>query len=210
MARGKRPAPFRTRKLSLSAPMVLPRERGGRVGRRRTSTPLKGPHHTGAGPSGIPGPPPDESDRPRRGTRILSGRTGAASSRRPAAEVRGTTRRRWNRWSVAPVRATWLTHGRTSVRAPPMSGGPTRAPVPARAGTAAAVLRRRACPPAAGAGAAAQPPGGHGDRHGPRPRGGARRGPGGRADAVGPHRADPRRRDGRRPRAARGGAGGGD
>src|SRR3954465_12936520 len=36
MARGKRPVPFRTRKLSLSAPMVLPWRRGGRVGRRRT------------------------------------------------------------------------------------------------------------------------------------------------------------------------------
>src|SRR4051794_5083026 len=37
MARGKRPVPFRTRKLSLSAPMVLPWRRGGRVGRPRTS-----------------------------------------------------------------------------------------------------------------------------------------------------------------------------
>src|SRR4051794_17660844 len=37
MARGKRPDPFRTRKLSLPAPMVLPRRRGGRVGRRRTT-----------------------------------------------------------------------------------------------------------------------------------------------------------------------------
>src|SRR4051812_14045554 len=36
MARGKRPVSFRTRKLSLSAPMVLPWRRGGRVGRRRT------------------------------------------------------------------------------------------------------------------------------------------------------------------------------
>src|SRR4051794_10661307 len=36
MARGKRPVTFRTRKLSLSAPMVLPWGRGGRVGRRRT------------------------------------------------------------------------------------------------------------------------------------------------------------------------------
>src|SRR5687767_5102851 len=37
MARGKRPVTFRTRKLSLSAPMVLPWRRGGRVGRRRTT-----------------------------------------------------------------------------------------------------------------------------------------------------------------------------
>src|SRR3954469_10407666 len=37
IATGKRPAPFRTRKLSPSAPMVLPGRPGGRVGRRRTS-----------------------------------------------------------------------------------------------------------------------------------------------------------------------------
>src|SRR6476659_10739981 len=43
MARGKRPVSFRTRKLSLSAPMVLPRGRGGRVGRRRTTIPEGAP-----------------------------------------------------------------------------------------------------------------------------------------------------------------------
>src|SRR5688500_8065564 len=43
MARGKRPVPFRTRKLSLSAPMVLPWRRGGRVGRRRTTIPEGAP-----------------------------------------------------------------------------------------------------------------------------------------------------------------------
>ena len=42
MARGKRPVPFRTRKLSLSAPMVLPWRRGGRVGRRRTTITERG------------------------------------------------------------------------------------------------------------------------------------------------------------------------
>src|ERR671932_35678 len=41
MAGGKRPVPFRTRKLSLSAPMVLLRRRSGRVGRRRTTTPRR-------------------------------------------------------------------------------------------------------------------------------------------------------------------------
>ncbi len=35
IAEGKHPVPFRTRKLSPLAPMVLPRRRGGRVGRRR-------------------------------------------------------------------------------------------------------------------------------------------------------------------------------
>src|SRR5829696_6231613 len=39
MAKGKHPAPFRTRKLSLSAPMVLHGGPCGRLGRRRTFTP---------------------------------------------------------------------------------------------------------------------------------------------------------------------------
>src|SRR5215213_659661 len=43
MARGKRPVTFRTRKLSLSAPMVLPWRRRGRVGRRRTTIPERAP-----------------------------------------------------------------------------------------------------------------------------------------------------------------------
>ena len=38
MAKGKHPAPFRTRKLSLSAPMVLHGGPCGRLGRRRTNT----------------------------------------------------------------------------------------------------------------------------------------------------------------------------
>ena len=42
LAWGKRPVPFRTRKLSPTAPMVLPWRRGGRVGRRRTTIPSKG------------------------------------------------------------------------------------------------------------------------------------------------------------------------
>ena len=39
IARGSHPFPFRTRKLSLSAPMVLPGQLGGRVGRRRILLP---------------------------------------------------------------------------------------------------------------------------------------------------------------------------
>jgi hypothetical protein len=39
MAKGKHPVPFRTRKLSSSAPMVLRGRPRGRVGRRRTSSP---------------------------------------------------------------------------------------------------------------------------------------------------------------------------
>src|SRR5919107_2694481 len=44
MAKGKHPAPFRTRKLSLSAPMVLHGGPCGRLGRRRTHT-LQGWSH---------------------------------------------------------------------------------------------------------------------------------------------------------------------
>jgi hypothetical protein len=45
-AKGKRPDPFRTRKLSPPAPMVLPAKEGGRVGHRRTpTTPGRGFHH---------------------------------------------------------------------------------------------------------------------------------------------------------------------
>ena len=47
MARGKRPAPFRTRKLSLSAPMVLHGGLCGRVGRRRTIVCDEGHPHRG-------------------------------------------------------------------------------------------------------------------------------------------------------------------
>ena len=46
MAKGKRPVPSRTRKLSLSAPMVLRGGLRGRVGRRRTSF-LDGDHFGG-------------------------------------------------------------------------------------------------------------------------------------------------------------------
>ena len=46
IALGKRPVPFRTRKLSLSAPMVLREGSRGRVGRRRTLL-WKGPTRTG-------------------------------------------------------------------------------------------------------------------------------------------------------------------
>src|SRR5207248_9725901 len=43
MAKGKHLVPFRTQKLSPSAPMVLPRRRGGRVGRCRDFSPKKPP-----------------------------------------------------------------------------------------------------------------------------------------------------------------------
>ncbi|CAA9228136.1 MAG: Urease gamma subunit, partial [uncultured Blastococcus sp.] len=84
------------------------------------------------------------------------------------------------------------------------------APVAARAGAPAALLRRGAGAPPPCARPPAQPAGGDGDRHRPRPRGRARRRPGGGADAVRAHRPHPGRRHGRRPGAPGGGAGGGD
>src|SRR6478752_1189239 len=47
IAKGKHPVPSRTRKLSLSAPMVLQPRGCGRVGRRRTTIPIR------AIPSGV-------------------------------------------------------------------------------------------------------------------------------------------------------------
>src|SRR6478672_11090723 len=58
MARGKRPVSFRTRKLSLSAPMVLPWRRGGRVGRRRTTIPEGAPASVLGPLRHAPTPPP--------------------------------------------------------------------------------------------------------------------------------------------------------
>src|SRR5690348_17848520 len=49
IAKGKHPVPFRTRKLSPSAPMVLRGGLRGRVGRRRTSF-AEGRYHAGSGP----------------------------------------------------------------------------------------------------------------------------------------------------------------
>src|SRR3954454_10347877 len=49
IAKGKRPVPFRTRKLSPSAPMVLHWERCWIVGRRRTKRSPKEPHPSPGG-----------------------------------------------------------------------------------------------------------------------------------------------------------------
>ena len=67
MAQGRRPDPFRTRKLRPGTAMVLHPEGCGRVARRRTKT-LKGRgHHTCPLPFRIPGhnrgPGPDDHDR---------------------------------------------------------------------------------------------------------------------------------------------------
>src|SRR6185312_1091209 len=50
IAWGKRPVPFRTRKLRPTAPMVLHSRGCGRVGHRRTTSKGRGPAPHGAGP----------------------------------------------------------------------------------------------------------------------------------------------------------------
>src|SRR5439155_24891646 len=70
MAKGKHPVPFRTRKLSSSAPMVLRGGPRGRVGRRRTSF-VGAASFPGAAPthsvrSGIPYCPRDTVARRNR------------------------------------------------------------------------------------------------------------------------------------------------
>ena len=60
MAAGKRPDPFRTRKLSPPAPRVLPGRPGGRAGHRRTTRNQQGPtRHDRAGPCCVCTPPRD-------------------------------------------------------------------------------------------------------------------------------------------------------
>lgn len=51
IAKGKHPVPFRTRKLSSSAPMVLRGRPRGRAGHRRNTLRKDGPDPAGAGPS---------------------------------------------------------------------------------------------------------------------------------------------------------------
>src|SRR3954451_13258754 len=90
MARGKRPATFRTRKLSLSAPMVLPRGRGGRVGRRRTNLHERAPA-TRLGPFRIP-TPALYRDKARAVKRAKAPGSAAAGFLRGGADVVGQPR----------------------------------------------------------------------------------------------------------------------
>src|SRR5918993_1159206 len=83
IALGKRPVTFRTRKLSLSAPMVLQGGPCGRVGRRRTIFPGK-PRTYGAGLFCVPGPI-GSATRETRGNRV----TRTTESRRRAATRAG-------------------------------------------------------------------------------------------------------------------------
>src|SRR3954469_13604261 len=198
MARGKRPVSFRTRKLSLSAPMVLPWRRGGRVGRRRTTIP-EGPPASAGGPSSS-----REPDLPHRKSERISGASGVPAAGRAGDGVTLP-------WRCSRDPATVLSHTRISVRAPPTPGGATGcAPVTARAGTAAGLVCRRPCAPTAGSRAEAEPAGGDRADHRPRARGCEGRRAGGRAHAVGAHGPHAGRRHGRHPGAAGGGAGGGD
>src|SRR5699024_8587385 len=102
MAKGKRPAPFRTRKLSPSAPMVLRGRPRGRVGHRRTSISLwaatnvaahthfqGASQHEGlsmndqsehAGDDRRPGPADGRPGRQRKDARRPSGGTGPRGS----------------------------------------------------------------------------------------------------------------------------------
>jgi hypothetical protein len=96
IASGKRPVPFRTRKLSPSAPMVLRGKPRGRVGRRRT------PFQT-ATPPPAGWPSPHASD----GAPTPSLRPGVACPARRARRLRpiygGTARRRPCRRACRPA-----------------------------------------------------------------------------------------------------------
>jgi hypothetical protein len=81
MAKGKHPVPFRTRKLSPSAPMVLPGGLGGRVGRRRTFS-RWGPLPFGNGPRRV----------------LLPAACGARSITRPSNGRMAATCWRMDRW----------------------------------------------------------------------------------------------------------------
>src|SRR5262245_61288912 len=117
MAEGEHPVPFRTRKLSPPAPMVLPWQRGGRVGRRRDIV-NEGPPRTrgafvvSAKVRHVPRPP---GDRAR-------GRPHARP--RPSARSSGASRR------GTGTAAT----GRTASRATPTRGssGSRESPRPAK------------------------------------------------------------------------------
>ena len=105
-AKGKRPVPYRTRKLSPSAPMVLPWRRGGRVGRRRTTLHRRPTPH-GVGLRHIRIPPRHATDAPELA------RPGPSSAPR----------------TVAPGRESGRGALRTS-RTPPTSGRSPRRSVP--------------------------------------------------------------------------------
>ena len=93
IARGKRPVPFRTRKLRPTAPMVLHPRECGRVGHRRTPLRLRPPHHPVRGPHPHNHHPKHIGRTSRQGTRPTRAeqdRGTPARLQRPAQEDRGT------------------------------------------------------------------------------------------------------------------------
>ena len=129
IAAGKRPDPFRTRKLSPSAPMVLPGGPGGRVGRRRTPITVMAATHTQGGrhhgictnPTGT-----DRAGGRRRARRPTVGglSVGAIASRR-ARPSRPYRARQYGRHATATTRldegrraGVGMTPGRPPARPP--------------------------------------------------------------------------------------------
>ena len=96
IAEGRHPVPFRTRKLSPPAPMVLPWRRGGRVGRRRDISPT----------------------RPLRGLRCVSGycRSGYAAIRGPRTKRKtpAQVQQALPRWRTGPASPTSPASDRTT------------------------------------------------------------------------------------------------
>ena len=91
IAKGKRPVPFRTRKLSPSAPMVLHWERCGRVGRRRTNIHKRAPPPPGWGSFAFLGVNPRPGGPASVGQRVV--RLPAPARARTAPRRRSTRRR---------------------------------------------------------------------------------------------------------------------
>src|SRR3954452_3733160 len=193
MARGKRPATFRTRKLSLSAPMVLPRGRGGRVGRRRTTIPGTGPQPTGCGPRSafrcLPTRPP--TTRPAFADRVRASRTrhrtpwgsGADDGARPGRGTAGRSPAYDSPADASPNTAAWRDAGmRTVVVRIQPHGGPaeTGFAAPMHRRTRAAARCQRPTPPLVPPALGEDADGGAEEGHADEARGRAGRTPGGR------------------------------
>ena len=189
MAKGKRPAPFRTRKLSLSAPMVLHGRLCGRVGRRRTY--FDEGHAHCAWPSSLfhsrsrkglqahgearrqKRPAPRGGWRPQTATRGRGARCGRRSRLGAVPPARGS-RGRQSRSQAgagctcrpAPTSRENFGTGPGTGRPWPGPGLPTGTPVrrPATLGSAGALGRRRRGRPACGAPPADGGPGGQASR----------------------------------------------
>ena len=96
IAPGKRPVPFRTRKLSLDTAMVLHSPGCGRVGHRRHPLPKEGPHTRGAS---LFLPPTTTTNTPREPTPNTTGRSLSGWLATPTT----TTTKRWSMPSRNPT-----------------------------------------------------------------------------------------------------------